>query len=246
MPNKVIKSIVFLGSKSIGYECLKYLYNQQNKLAVKLVGVLTNARGKKIVEFCENKSLRIIKDLNEFLKIGSCDIAISVQYHEILKKQQIAIANEIFVNLHMAPLPEYRGSNQFSFAIINSDSRFGTTIHRLEEGVDNGAILFEKRFSIPEHCWVEQLYDITYKNSVNLFQKSLPKLISGNYQLRPQESFIDRKSSFHYRNEIDELKKIDLAWNEEKIMRYIRATYMPGFEPPYTFINEQKYFFKKG
>ena len=242
-----MKSIVLLGSKNIGYECLKYLFDNQENLNFKLIGVLTNDRGKKIVKYCKSKSIKLLNGLDDFLKISSCDIAISVQYHEILKQQHIQKAKEIIINLHMAPLPEYRGCNQFSFAILNRDNEFGTTIHRLEKGIDSGDIIFEKRFAIPDKCWVEELYQITFDKSVELFKESLPKLISGNYEFSPQDSFLDKRTtSVHYRKEIEDIKKIDLTWSKEKIERHVRATYMPEFDSPYTFINEQKINFEKG
>ena len=146
---------------------LVYLDNQNN-LDFKLIGVLTNARGKKVIEYCREKSIMVVNNLNEFLDADSCDIAISVQYDKILKKSHISKAKEIFVNLHMAPLPEYRGCNQFSFAIIDSAKEFGTTIHRLEEGIDSGAIIFEDRFPISKNCWVNELYEITYQRSIEI------------------------------------------------------------------------------
>ena len=182
--------------------------------------------------------------MDEFINLESFDIAISVQYHKILKKHHIEKAEEIIINLHIAPLPEYRGCNQFSYAIINRDKEFGTTIHRLEEGIDSGAIMFEKRFPIPEDCWVRDLYQIACDNSLSLFQESLPQIISGDFELIPQTSLLpERKTSIHYRKEINNLKNIDLSWSKEKIERHIRATYMPGFEPPYTIINSTKIYF---
>ena len=239
-----MKKIIFLGSKDVGYECLKYLCNQRSKLDLELIGVLTNSHGEKIIEYCREKSITIIDDLDAFTKIDLCDIAISVQYNKILKLEHIEIANEIFINFHIAPLPEYRGCNQFSYAIINDDREFGTTIHRLEEDIDSGAIMFEKRFPIPAGCWIKDLYQIACDKSIELFQESFPLIITGDYELVPQSSlFLERQTSHHYRHEINDLKKIDLSWSKDKIQRHIRATYMPGFEPPYTIVNSQKIYF---
>jgi len=223
------------------------LYEKRFDLDIDLVGVLTNNKGEKIKNYCFNNDIPLLSNLNEYLGLSQVDIAISVQYHEILKKKHISKAKDIIINLHMAPLPEYRGCNQFTFAIINGDKIFGTTIHKLEEGIDSGAIIFEKRFTIPVDCWVDDLYKITYNKTIELFKESLPYLISANYELKPQESYFNqRKTSFHYRKEIEEVKKINLNWNKDKIKRYIRATYMPGFAPPYFLINNQKIFFSKG
>ena len=241
-----MKKIAFLGSKKIGLECLRSLYKRQNELGIKIDCVLTNSRGESILEFCKQNTIIVVNSLSELLKRDDFDIGISVQYHKILKIEHIAKARDLFINLHMAPLPEYRGCNQFSFAIINEDLIFGTTIHRLEEGIDSGDILFEKRFPIPKNCWVDELYDLTYKHSVELFNQSLPKIISQSYKFKPQKSFQNkRRSRIHYRSEIDNIKNIDLSWDKEKIYRHIRATFMPGFEPPFTILHDQKIFLTK-
>jgi len=240
------KKIFFLGSKKIGLECLKILINNQNKLNYEIVGVLTNSNSENIEEYSLINNLNTLKSLNEFLKLPSVDIVISVQYHEILRSIHIQKAKELAINLHMAPLPEYRGCNQFSLAIIENRKIFGATIHKIDEGIDSGDILFESRFEIPKDCWVEDLYELTYQKSINLFLKSLPNLINMNFDLIPQESlYCKRGSSLHYRNEINDLKKIDLSWDKEKIEKHIRATSMKGFEPPFAEIQGKKFFFKK-
>ena len=63
----------------------------------------------------------------------------------------------------MAPLPEYKGCNQFSFAIIDEVNEFGTTIHEIEASIDSGPIIAEKRFFINNNLWVKDLYELTEK-----------------------------------------------------------------------------------
>lgn len=236
-----MKQIVFLGSKKIGLLCLKILFNNRDKFDYKIAGVLTNTRGTDIKDYCEMNSLNLLSNLDEYLVLEKVDIVISVQYHEILKQVHINKATEIIVNLHMAPLPEYRGCNQFSFALLDGKSEFGTTIHRLEAGIDNGSIIREKRFKIPENFWVEDLYNLTFDKSIELFSETLPMLIKGDYTLTPQDSlFENRTTSLHFRKEINDLKVLDLSWPKEKIEQHIRATYMPGFLPPYFILDGKK------
>jgi methionyl-tRNA formyltransferase len=178
--------------------------------------------------------------------IPACDIIYSVQYHLILKQRHIDKAREIALNLHMAPLPEYRGCNQFSFAIVDGKKEFGTTIHEMDAGIDHGDILFEKRFAIPEDCWVQELYELTLDASVALFENTLPAIVAGDYTKTPQQALIGaRGSSIHYRKDIAALKVIDLNWDADSISRHVRATSMPGFEPPYAFVGEHKVYFSR-
>ena len=238
-----VKDVVFLGSKDIGFECLKILNLKSKEYEYNIAGVLTNKRGKAIVSFARKNNLNLLNSLEEYLNLRNVDIVISIQYHEILKLDHIRKANDLAVNLHMAPLPEYRGCNQFSFAIVDEAEQFGTTIHMMDEKIDHGDILFEDRFEIPGGCWAEDLFRITYKKSIELFKSSLEKIILNEVTPRPQALYRDRKRSLHYRGDILELKNIDLRWDNDKIEKHIRATSMPGFEPPYTIINKKKFSF---
>lgn len=237
------KKVIFLGSKPIGYQCLEFLISQKDILNIQIAGLLTHARK----EFGSTHDLNVLAKehnipvINNLAELPVCDIIYSVQYHQILKKEHIEKAEQIAVNLHMAPLPEYRGSNQFSFAIIDKKDEFGATIHQVDTRIDHGDILFQKRFPIPKNCWVNDLYQLTYQASLNLFKQTLGHIINGKYNPVPQELLVAKYgTSLHLKNEIAELKIIDLEWEKEKIERYIRATSMPGFELPHCVIDGKK------
>lgn len=240
------KKIVFLGSKDIGLECLKILNNNQKRFNYEIVGVLTNSRGKHIRDYSEHHNLKLLNSLNDYLILEHVDITISIQYHEILKKIHIEKSKELIVNLHMAPLPEYRGCNQFSFAIIEDKRNFGTTIHKLEKGIDSGDILFESRFEIPKNCWIQELYELTFHKSIELFKDSLEDIIKLNINPKPQNKLQEERGcSLHFRDEINSIKKLDLSWDKDKIEKHIRATYMPGFELPFFELYGEKIYIKK-
>ena len=242
------KRIVFLASKPIGYECFAWLISKRDELNIEICGLLTNTRK----EFGDDHDLKALAADNQVPLLTSldelpeCDLLYSVQYHQILKNEHIAKASQAAVNLHMAPLPEYRGSNQFSCAILDDKKEFGTTIHKIDTRIDHGDILFQKRFPIPTNCWVHDLYMLTYNASLNLFRQTLAHVISGNYTPVPQSSLEGRfGTSLHYRNEMAVMKVIDLDWPADKMERHIRATAMPGFEPPYCLLNGEKVFFTR-
>lgn len=235
--------IVFMGSKPIGYNCLSYLIEQRAALNIEITGLLTRSRKEfgsahDLKELAAGNGIPILHNLAD---VPECDIIYSVQYHELLKQEQISKAQRACVNLHMAPLPEYRGANQFSYAIIEEKKEFGATLHLVDTGIDHGDILFQERFAIPEHCWVGDLYDLTYAASLRLFKRTLAQVVAGDVQPVPQETLIpEYGTSLHYKKEMADLKIIDLAWDKEKTERYIRATSMPGFEPPYCLIDGRK------
>lgn len=239
----MIKRIVFLGSKPIGYRCLEFLINNRNSLNVDIVACLTNDNKRfdtnlSISSLCEKSGIPVLDNLDDLFQLPNIDILISVQYHQIIKQKHIDCANQIAVNLHMAPLPEFRGCNQFSFAIYQGVNEFGTTFHKIDTGIDSGDILYEKRFNIPANCDVGQLYEMTFSSSFELFVDNIDKIIAGIYSPVPQSELIPSMGTqLFYRKDIEFLKKIELT---EDIKRRVRATSMPGFEPPFAYDGEKK------
>ena len=238
--------IVFLGSKPVGYRCLRYLLEQRGTLGCEVVAVRTQARkefggDEEVSVLAIEAGIPLLASLDE---LPECDIIYSVQHHELLKAVHIGKAGRIAVNLHMAPLPEYRGCNQFSYAIIDSKEEFGTTIHEIDTRIDHGAILFQKRFAVPEDCWVDEIYQLTLDASVALFKESIQAIVNGDYIRTPQQELeAVHGTALHYRRDVQVLKEIDLGWPADKIARHVRATSMPGFEPPYCRIGGEKIYF---
>lgn len=239
--------IVFLGSKPIGYHCLQFLLQHQDELDLLVTGVCTRLRKEfggdhDLARLATEHRVPVLPSLDD---IPPCDMIYSVQHHELLTAEHIN-KSKIAVNLHLAPLPEYRGCNQFSFAIMDEAREFGVTIHQIDTLIDHGDVLFEHRFSIPEDCWVNDLYDLTFNAAVKLFHESIADLTTGNYTAIPQSELLKtRKESLHFRNEINDLKQIDLGWSSEQIAKTVRATYMPGFEPPFALIGGRKVYFNR-
>lgn len=238
-----VKEIVFLGSKPVGAACLDYLLQMQTALNVKVVAIGTKDR----LEFGNENPIRTLAAKYDIPVIAhpddipTCDIIYSVQYDKILRLQHIEKARQITVNLHLAPLPDFRGCNQFSFAIYYGAKEFGVTIHEIDQGVDSGPILFEHRFEMARDIWVKELYDLSVANGIALFQDTLKDLVAGNYVKKEQSSLIaTRGLNVIKRKDMEIIKNINLNESAAKTMNRIRASYMPGFPPPYVMIDGKK------
>ncbi len=242
------KQVVFLGSKAIGAYCFEFLYEQTSKHSFEIAAVVSKENpaldGKhSVVQLAKDRQIPVLISVHD---IPDCNVIISVQHHEILKQQHLDKAKDLAVNLHMAPLPEYRGCNQFSFAILDGKTEFGTTLHKMTCGIDDGDIIAERRFEIGKDIWVEELYDKTVGESKLLFAEHITDIIHGRYNTMPQKEFIEsRGTSYHYRNEIAGIKVIDESWPLAKKKLHVRATYKNGFEPPYSLVDGKKKYYTK-
>lgn len=241
-----MKKVIFMGNKPIGYKCLSSLIENCN---IKVLGVLTKKLNQDVwwndkyrVALLANDNNIPILNLDDLDSLDF-DFIFSVQYHKILKREILNLPKYEAINLHMAPLPDYRGCNQFTFAIINKEKEFGTTLHIMDEGVDSGDILYEKRFGIDSNIVVGDLYKLTEKKSVELFEENIDNIINLDYKPISQDKLIESRSLHYYeRKDIYDIKELNLSWSKEKIHRYVRALDFPPFEPPYIKFNEQKIF----
>lgn len=231
--------VVFLGTKSIGASCLSYMLEQQTQLDMEVIAVRTATRPEldgsvTVASVAADHGIPMLSQLDA---IPPCDIIYSVQHSEILQPAHIRQARIRAVNLHLAPLPEYRGCNQFSFAIMHGATAFGVSIHEIDERIDHGALLFEDRFDIDTNIWVADLHRQATERGIALFQQTLRHIALPHL---PHIDTAGRPSGFYTRAAIHALKRLDLNMPAETIERVIRATSMPGFEPPYFFVEGRK------
>jgi methionyl-tRNA formyltransferase len=70
------------------------------------------------------------------------DLIISIRYGCILKEECIKIPTKGVLNLHSGILPLYRGVMATFWAMLNGDSKIGTTLHTIDDAsIDTGKII---------------------------------------------------------------------------------------------------------
>jgi methionyl-tRNA formyltransferase len=235
--------LVFLGSKDIGADCLSFLLETREESSLEIVCVLTSdhvVRSAGVRRLCDEHDLPVLASPEALHELEDVDFLISVQYHKILSKADLAVAGKRAINLHMAPIPEYRGCNQFSFAILNQASFFGTTLHVMDERIDHGEILAEDRFEIADDVFVDELLAETVRRSKVLFREWIVPIMGGRIP-GPEGDPASRDSNLYFRSDIEEAKQISGNWPSEKIARHIRATAMPGFPGPELIIGSRSF-----
>lgn len=61
------------------------------------------------------------------------------------------------LNVHLAPLPRYRGRHPLQWALINGETRYGLTVHEMNARWDDGAILYQAHVDVPPLSSAAQL-----------------------------------------------------------------------------------------
>jgi methionyl-tRNA formyltransferase len=91
----------------------------------------------------------------------------------ILKKD-ILTSGPKFIHFHPGIVPNYRGSTCFYYSIINENS-CGVTSYLMDEKIDTGNIIYQRKFSKPTHEYIDDVYDayIRSETLVDVLQNDL-------------------------------------------------------------------------
>jgi methionyl-tRNA formyltransferase len=114
----------------------------------------------------------------DFVDFDQADVGFSVVGTRIFKPHEIAAVPFGIINLHLAPLPKYRGRYSFTHAIVAGDTRFGVTLHYIDEGMDTGPVIAERIFSIKPTDTAWALYLRAQREGTALFRETAPRIIS--------------------------------------------------------------------
>ena len=84
------------------------------------------------------------------LRKAGVDVLLNVHSRYIIREEVLAAAKIGAFNLHPGPLPQYAGLNAPSWAIYNGEHKHGVTLHKMDPGIDTGAIVLERMFDISD------------------------------------------------------------------------------------------------
>jgi len=177
----------------------------------------------------------LIDDIPGTIRQSRPDIVFSVLTDYIFKQKDIDSCRLGIVNLHPAPLPDYRGCNSYSHAIINGDKEYGVSLHYVNNKIDQGNLIEVDRFPIEGHMAAKELYDISQVHAFNLFKKWMPKLIEGRVEAKNQEG----KTRYYPRTSLLPLKTAPVAFSDE-LYDLVRGLDFPPHEPAFIQGNDKR------
>jgi methionyl-tRNA formyltransferase len=83
------------------------------------------------------------------------------------------------VNLHSSRLPKYRGAAPINWAVIHGDSITGSSIIRLADKMDAGAVLAQSELKIGDDETADELHDRLASDGAPLMLRLIEQLIDG-------------------------------------------------------------------
>jgi methionyl-tRNA formyltransferase len=90
-------------------------------------------------------------ELRDALVASGAELAVVVAYGKILPRAVLEALPRGCINVHASLLPRYRGAAPVQWSVINGDPETGVAIMQLDEGMDTGPVLLERRVAIDPH-----------------------------------------------------------------------------------------------
>ena len=164
--------IVFFGSSDFAVPSLERLLGSGHKITA-VVTQPDRKRGRNLkVTATPVKDLAASKNVSVYqpedvgekaflkrLKSFSADLFIVVAFGQILPKEVLDTPKRYSINLHASMLPKYRGAAPINRAIINGETKTGLTIIRMNERMDAGDIMLQRKVEIEREDTSESLKD---------------------------------------------------------------------------------------
>jgi methionyl-tRNA formyltransferase len=194
--------VVFIGTGGIGVPALQALLRSGEH---QLTGVVTQpdkpiGREQRIEPSPIKKALigtempilqpARIKDRQSIEEIRGLlpDVIVVMAYGQILPRTILEIPSLACLNLHASLLPRHRGAAPIQAAIAWGDSETGITVMYVDEGLDTGDILLQRKIDILPTDTGGSLHDRLGQIAPEVLLEGLKLLVQGNAPRVPQDN----------------------------------------------------------
>ena len=193
--------IVFIGTGEIGVPTLRALLNSEHEVVAvvtqpdKRVGREQRIEPPPIKKEIAKTRIPIlqptrIKDqqATEEIRDFAPDVVVVVAYGQILPRDVLEIPRLACLNLHASLLPRWRGAAPIQAAIAAGDCETGITAMYMDEGLDTGDILLQRRVEILPNDTGGSLHDRLAQIAPEALLESLRLVAAGNAPRIPQDN----------------------------------------------------------
>lgn len=171
--------------------------------------------------------------LNE-IKTYNADIFLVIAYGRKLPTNILTIPPKGCYNLHFSILPRWRGAAPVNWAVLTGDSETGLTFMKMDEGLDTGDIVFQKKIGIEDNDTAEDVFKKLISIGGDFLINALDNIEKGNFTLSKQdESLATYAVSF---NKEDGL----INWNETAINIHNKIRGLQPWPVAFTFLKGKR------
>jgi methionyl-tRNA formyltransferase len=246
-------NVIFLGATELGYRCCERLI----EIGVHIAAIATIPRkfdisyspGKKVENVLhkdfyalgEKYNIPVISiegkmtEYKETFAAYNPDLFVVIGWYYMIPASLRSMAQLGCVGIHGSLLPKYRGGAPLVWAMINGETETGLTLFYMDEGVDTGDVIAQKKFNIGPTDTIADMLPKLEAASLEVVEEYIPLLLDGKAPRIVQ----DHTEATLFPQRKPEDGEIDWNWDKETIANFIKAQTKP-YPGAFTYINEKK------
>ena len=168
-----------------------FKYSKTKKSLIRIVLVVSNNFSAKGLDYANKSKINnvFIKDSNKksfedrllkLLKRYNVDLICLAGFMKILSGKFIKKFYKTILNIHPSLLPKYKGLNTHNRAIQNKDKYAGATVHIVNDKLDSGKIILQKKVKILKSESRKSLEKKVLKIEHKIYPRAIIKLLSSD------------------------------------------------------------------
>ena len=182
------KVAIFISGRGTNLKSL-IKYSKTKKSLIKIVLVISNNSKAKGLKLANNSKIKniFIKYSNKtnfenrslkLLKKNKIELVCLAGFMKIFSGNFIKKFSKPILNIHPSLLPKYKGLNTHSRVIKNKDKYSGATVHIVNQKLDSGEIILQKKLKILKSDNVKSLEKKVLKIEHNIYPKAIIKFLT--------------------------------------------------------------------
>ncbi len=253
LKNKIleeVKPIIFIGAERVGKAVLKALLKaEKNIVAVFTAHPSLKSKIADYINFSDlekrfphvkfhyilnSRDASVIKKIKYYRP----EVIYVISWSQIIPTEILRIPSKGVIGLHYSLLPNRRGGAPLNWAIIDGLRETGITLFYMDEGIDTGDIIAQRKLHIRYKDTVKDLLDIIVKIAPSIILKNCDTILRGDAPRIKQD---EQKSTYTPRRTPKD-SAIDWSCDLEKIYNFIRAL-VPPYPSAFIMANNKKVLF---
>jgi len=238
--------LIFMGNPEFAVPALEALHQAGNDIVAVVTGSdKKRGRGSELspspvkakalelgISVIEADSMRDA-EVEQKLRALNPDLFVVVAF-KVLPARLLEVPQVGSINLHASLLPKYRGAAPIHWAIKRGESETGVTIFFLDEQVDTGSYLMQKRVGVGPEDTTGDVYSRLMSLGADALVEAVELIKTGNYILIPQDETLATSAPKLFVEDA----KIDFGQKSVHVVNHVRA--MNPFPMAWTILDGRK------
>lgn len=223
---------LFIGSKGLGLKVLRSLVSANDTVDWLVIHPDDQHDERNVQDefrsYCEAENISIVvadsaSHANNIMDTEEFSIAMVCGWYWLLPDHLLKSDGKNFYGIHNSLLPKYRGGAPLVWAIMNGEPVVGSSLFKLNEGMDAGNILDQARYELGNNDTIEDvlryLDDYWGQNIGDVFKN----IIHG----KANEQRQDDRAATYCAQRTKQDGRINWDWRADYIHNFVRAQTKP-------------------